>query len=116
MESVSTAIEFAEATKAEERKFLDMMMTEKWVSIKTTAEYLGINQDTLRRYAGLRDGAQPCLDEGTHWQRMTKKGTLFFRIGPTEQRLKNQAVVHGDDIINRMAEARDRKGTAAPAA
>ena len=109
METVSTAIESAEATKAEERKFLDMMMSEKWVSIKTTAEYLGINEDTLRRYAGLRDGAQPCLVEGTDWQRMTKKGTLFFRIGRTEQKLKNQAVINADSIVKRMADARSKK-------
>ena len=116
MDPVSIAIESACASKAEERQFLELMMTEKWVSIKTTAEYLGVNEDTLRRYAGLKGDAKPCLVEGVEWQRMTNKSALFFRIGPTEQKLKSLAVTSGENIVKRMANARDKKGTGAPAA
>ena len=116
MEDVSTAIESAKASKAEERAFLHAMMDEKWVSIKTTSEYLGFNEDTLRRYAGLKgNDQQPALLEGEHWVRHGKASQLFFRIGKTEEALRNLAVTNADGIRKRMAHARDQKGTEAPA-
>lgn len=115
MKDVSTAIESAKASKKEERDFLRAMMDEKWVSIKTTSEYLGFNEDTLRRYAGLKGNDQPALLEGEHWVRHGKASQLFFRIGKTEEALRNLAVTNADGIKKRMAHARDQKGVEAPA-